>query len=274
MDKFAVFGNPISHSKSPLIHALFATQTGIDHSYGTVLASLENFESSLNAFISAGGQGANITAPFKERAFKIASECSVRASLSGAVNTLKVLPSGGLLGDNTDGIGLLTDLKYQKLIWPQDHILLVGAGGAARGAILELLSFGCTITVTNRTFKRAQELVRAFQHLGTILAQPINQLNKQRQFDLIVNATTSGINGEIPILPDGVLNCYTRCYDICYQKRGRTPFLLFAQQQGVRNYADGLGMLVGQAAHAFFLWHGIMPKVKPVLHWLRSQMAQ
>lgn len=129
MEKFAVFGNPIGHSKSPRIHALFAAQTGIEHPYGAVLAPLDGFETSLQAFIHAGGLGANVTVPFKERAYELASQLSERAAMAGAVNTLKVLPNGGLLGDNTDGIGLLTDLQRQQLIRPQDRILLVGAGG-------------------------------------------------------------------------------------------------------------------------------------------------
>lgn len=166
MEKFAVFGNPIGHSKSPRIHALFAAQTGIEHPYGTVLAPLDGFETSLQAFIRAGGLGANVTVPFKERAYSAASELSERAAMAGAVNTLKVLPNGELLGDNTDGIGLLTDLQRQQLIRPQDRILLVGAGGAARGVILPLLSFGCRLTITNRTFSRAQALADAFRHLG------------------------------------------------------------------------------------------------------------
>lgn len=272
MEKFAVFGNPISHSKSPLIHALFAEQTGIDHPYGTVLAPLESFEASLQAFIRAGGQGANVTVPFKERAFQAASELSELASLAGAVNTLKVLPEGGLLGDNTDGIGLLTDLKRQQLIWPQDHILLVGAGGAARGVILPLLSFGCELTITNRTFSRAKELAQLFQHRGEISAQPMDQLDQHRPFNLVINATASGISGKIPALPVGVVNCQTRCYDMFYQQ-GRTPFLAWAQQQGATEFADGLGMLVGQAAHAFLLWHGVMPEIEPVLRCVRSQLA-
>ncbi|CAI0894731.1 shikimate dehydrogenase [Serratia entomophila] len=271
MEKFAVFGNPIGHSKSPRIHALFAAQTGIEHPYGAVLAPLDGFETRLQAFIAAGGQGANVTVPFKERAYVAASELSERASLAGAVNTLKVLPQGGLLGDNTDGIGLLTDLERQHLVRPQDRILLVGAGGAARGVILPLLSFGCELTIANRTFSRAQDLAQAFSHLGEISALPLDQLG-QRSFDLVINATASGINGEIPALPNGVVNRHTRCYDMFYQ-RGLTPFLAWAQQQGATDYADGLGMLVGQAAHAFLLWHGVMPEIEPVLRQLRSELA-
>lgn len=271
MEKFAVFGNPIGHSKSPHIHALFAAQTGLEHPYGRVLAPLDGFETSLQAFIQAGGQGANVTVPFKEHAYKVATELSERASLAGAVNTLKVLPEGRLLGDNTDGIGLLTDLERQKLIQPKDRILLVGAGGAARGVILPLLSFGCEVVIVNRTFSRAQLLAQAFQHLGEISALPMDKLG-QRQFDLVINATASGISGEIPALPAGTVNAHTRCYDMFYQQ-GLTPFLAWAQQQGAKEYADGLGMLVGQAAHSFLLWHGVMPEIEPVLRQLRSELA-
>lgn len=272
IEKFAVFGNPISHSKSSLIHAMFAEQTGIDHSYGTVLAPLETFEGALQAFIRAGGQGVNVTALFKERAFQAASKLSELASLVGAVNTLKVLPEGGLLGDNTDGIGLLTDLERQQLIWPQDQILLVGAGGAARGVLLPLLSFGCVITITNRTFSRAKELAKLFQHRGKISAQPIDKLNEQRPFNLVINATASSIRSKIPALPVGVVNCQTRCYDMCYQQ-GRTSFLTWVRQQGATKFADGLGMLVEQAAHASLLWHGVMPEIEPVLRCMRSRLA-
>jgi shikimate dehydrogenase len=271
MEKFAVFGNPISHSKSPRIHALFAAQTGIEHPYGTVLAPLDDFEKTLQMFIRAGGQGANVTVPFKENAYEVATELSERAALAGAVNTLKVLPEGGLLGDNTDGIGLLTDLERQGLIQSKDRILLVGAGGAARGVILPLLSFGCEVVITNRTFSRAQTLAQVFQHLGEISALPLDQLDQQ-QFDLVINATASGISGEIPALPAGTINAHTRCYDMFYQQ-GLTPFLAWAQQQGATEYADGLGMLVGQAAHAFQLWHGVMPEIEPVLRQLRHELA-
>lgn len=272
MEKFAVFGNPISHSKSPLIHALFAEQTGIDHSYGSVLAPIESFETSLQGFIRTGGQGANVTLPFKRRAFQGASKLTQLASLAGAVNTLKALPEGGFLGDNTDSIGLLTDLERQQLISPQDHILLIGAGGAARGVIFPLLSFGCELTITNRTFSRAKALAQLFQHRGEISAQPMDQLDQHQPFNLVINATATGISGEIPALPVGVVNCQTRCYDMFYQHE-KTPFLSWAQQQGASEFADGLGMLVGQAAHAFLLWHGVMPEIEPVLRCARSQLG-
>ncbi|MDQ9130117.1 shikimate dehydrogenase [Serratia fonticola] len=271
MEKFAVFGNPIAHSKSPRIHALFAQQTGIEHPYGTVLAPLDGFVPTLQRFIAVGGQGANVTVPFKECAYEAASELSERAAMAGAVNTLKVLPDGKLLGDNTDGIGLLSDLERQRLIRPDDRVLLVGAGGAARGVILPLLSFGCEVVLTNRTFSRAEELAAAFRHLGEIAALPLDRL-VQQHFDLVINATASGFNGEIPALPDSIIHSTTRCYDMFYQQGG-TPFLAWAQQLGAQHYADGLGMLVGQAAHAFFLWHGVMPEIEPVLQQLRQEMA-
>lgn len=271
MERFAVFGNPIAHSKSPRIHALFAEQTGIAHPYGRVLAPLDGFEPALLQFIAAGGQGANVTVPFKELAYAAASELSQRAAMAGAVNTLKALPEGQLFGDNTDGVGLLSDLERQQLIKPGDRILLVGAGGAARGVILPLLSYGCEVVLTNRTFSRAKELAEVFRAFGKIDVLPLDQLD-QPLFDLVINATASGISGEIPSLPDSIMNNTIRCYDMFY-RRGTTPFLAWAKQLGVEHYADGLGMLVGQAAHAFFLWHGVMPEIEPVLQQLRKEMA-
>ncbi|WON76653.1 shikimate dehydrogenase [Serratia sp. UGAL515B_01] len=271
MERFAVFGNPIAHSKSPRIHALFAEQTGIEHPYGRVLAPLDGFGPALKQFIGAGGQGANVTVPFKEQAYAAASELSQRAAMAGAVNTLKVLPGGRLFGDNTDGVGLLSDLERQQLIQPGDRILLVGAGGAARGVILPLLSSGCEMVLTNRTYSRANELTEVFRTFGKVDALPLDQLD-QPVFDLVINATASGINGEIPSLPNSIVNNTTRCYDMFY-RQGITPFLAWAQQLGVEHYADGLGMLVGQAAHAFFLWHGVMPEIEAVLQQLRKEMA-
>ncbi len=270
--KFAIFGNPISHSQSPLIHALFSEQTGIPHPYGAILAPKDRFEMSLEAFIRTGGTGANITAPFKIRAFRAAAQLSERAALSGAVNTIKALPGGGFLGDNTDGIGLLTDLQRQQLIWPEDHILLVGAGGAARAAILSLLSFGCQLTITNRTFSRAKKLAELFQQFGKISAQSISHLNQKKSFDLVINATTAAIGGAKLILSNNLVDRKSRYYDMCYCRK-LTPFLTWAQDQGVRQYSDGLGMLVEQAAHAFLLWHGVMPDTETVLRGLRSDFT-
>ncbi|MCW2107868.1 MULTISPECIES: shikimate dehydrogenase [Rahnella] len=267
---FAVFGNPIGHSKSPRIHALFARQTGIDHTYGTVLAPQEAFEETLRSFFENGALGANITVPFKERAFAESDELTERAAMSGAVNTLKKFEDGRLLGDNTDGIGMLNDLERLALLKRGDRVLLIGAGGAARGVILPLLYYGCPVVVTNRTFERAQHLSHIFEKKGNIRAIALADLADE-SFDLIINATASGIKGQIPEIPESVLTTQTRVYDMFYQS-GLTPFITWAKNNGVTHYADGLGMLVGQAAHAFYLWHGVMPQIEPVLEELKKDL--
>lgn len=266
-----VFGNPVAHSKSPFIHAQFARQLGIEHPYGRVLAPLDSFVATMENFFASGGKGANVTVPFKELAFERADTLTERAALVGAVNTLKRLDDGRLLGDNTDGIGLLTDLERLNLIKPRDRILLIGAGGAARGVLLPLLSLDCQVTITNRTFSRAQELAQIFTHMGSIEAVAPESL-VEHEFDLIINATSSGIVGDIPAIPASLLNDHIRCYDMFYQ-RGLTPFLTWCQTHGVTKYADGLGMLVGQAAHAVFLWHGLLPEISPVIDVLKQELA-
>ncbi|MCT4715940.1 shikimate dehydrogenase [Enterobacteriaceae bacterium H18W14] len=272
MDTFAVFGNPIQHSKSPQIHKMFAEQLNIDHPYGRVLAPMDAFLETLELFFNAGGRGANITMPFKEQAFARSDELTERAALAGAVNTLKRLEDGRLLGDNTDGIGLLSDLERLSLVKPGDRILLLGAGGAARGVLLPLLSLDCAVTITNRTFSRAEELAKLFSHTGSVQAIEQQKLDGH-EFDLIINATSSGVGGDIPLIPSALLSHNVRCYDMYYQA-GLTPFLSWSKQHGVQHYADGLGMLVGQAAHAFLLWHGVLPSVEPVIEKLQQEIAK
>lgn len=269
MDTFAVFGNPIQHSKSPQIHKLFAEQLNIEHPYGRILAPLDAFIETLDSFFAAGGKGANVTLPFKEQAFAHADELTERAALAGAVNTLKRLEDGRLLGDNTDGIGLLSDLERLALIKPGDRVLLLGAGGAARGVLLPLLSLDCALTISNRTFARAEELAKLFSHTGSVQAIAQEKL-AGHEFDLIINATSSGVAGDIPAIPASLLSHNVRCYDMFYQQ-GLTPFLQWSRQQGVVNFADGLGMLVGQAAHAFLLWHGVLPSIAPVIQTLQKE---
>ena len=244
METYAVFGNPIAHSKSPSIHQLFARQLGITHPYGRVLAPLDDFVSSLNQFFAQGGKGANVTVPFKEEAFARADELTERAALAGAVNTLKRLEDGRLLGDNTDGIGLLSDLERLGFIKPRQRILLIGAGGASRGVLLPLLSLGCAVTIVNRTYARAHELATLFAHTGSVSAREMDTLSGET-FDLI--------------------------YDMFYQK-GPTPFLHWCQQHGATHCADGLGMLVAQAAHAVLLWHGVLPAITPVIERLQQEL--
>lgn len=272
MESYAVFGNPIAHSKSPFIHQQFAQQLQIDHTYGCVLAPVDDFVNTLNAFFAAGGKGANITVPFKEEAFARADELTERAALAGAVNTLKRLEDGRLLGDNTDGTGLLSDLQQLEFIKPGFRILLIGAGGAARGVLLPLLSLDCTVTITNRTFSRAEALANLFTHTGSVKAVAMDDL-VDHKFDLIINATSSGIGGEIPAIPASLVHQHLYCYDMFYQK-GNTPFLDWCEQHGAKQCADGVGMLVAQAAHAVLLWHGVLPETVAVINQLKQEIAQ
>ncbi|ROU15653.1 shikimate dehydrogenase [Kluyvera ascorbata] len=271
MESYVVFGNPIAHSKSPFIHQQFAEQLGITHPYGRMLAPLDGFVETLETFFQQGGKGANVTVPFKEEAFARADELTERAALAGAVNTLKRLDDGRILGDNTDGIGLLSDLERLGLIKPGFRVLLIGAGGAARGVLLPLLSLDCNVTITNRTHARAQTLVELFRHTGSVSAQAMSELSGH-EFDLIINATSSGIAGETPPIPASLINSHVCCYDMFYQK-GDTAFLAWCVQHGAKRYADGLGMLVGQAAHAVLLWHGILPNVEPVIVSLQRELG-
>ncbi|NHB98507.1 shikimate dehydrogenase [Photorhabdus stackebrandtii] len=270
MKQFAVFGNPVMHSKSPRIHQLFADQTGIAHCYGKILAPMGKFEETLDMFLKQGGIGANVTVPFKEQAFIRANELTERARLSGAVNTLKLLDNNQLLGDNTDGIGLLADLIRLEFITQGQHILIIGAGGGARGVLSPLLEFGCDITITNRTFSRTIQIANNFSPIGNIRPVEMKTLNSP-EFDLIINATASGINGEIPVISPLIFNENCVCYDMFYQAN-LTPFISFAKKHGVSRYADGLGMLVGQAAHSFKLWHGVLPEIAPVLLALEQEL--
>ncbi|NCB87195.1 MAG: shikimate dehydrogenase [Gammaproteobacteria bacterium] len=271
MESYVVFGNPIAHSKSPFIHQQFAEQLSIAHPYGRMLAPLDGFVDTLNAFFQQGGKGANVTVPFKEEAFARADELTERAALAGAVNTLKRLDDGRILGDNTDGIGLLSDLERLGLIKPGYRVLLIGAGGAARGVLLPLLSLDCNVTLTNRTHARAQTLAELFHHTGSVNAIPMSELSGH-EFDLIINATSSGIAGETPPIPESLINHHVCCYDMFYQK-GDTAFLAWCAEHGAKRYADGLGMLVGQAAHAVLLWHGILPDVEPVIASLKHELG-
>lgn len=271
METYAVFGNPIAHSKSPLIHQMFAKQLQISHPYGRVLAPIDGFVASLDTFFDEGGKGANVTVPFKEEAFERADELTERASLAGAVNTLKRLEDGRLLGDNTDGVGLLSDLERLSFIKPGFRILLIGAGGASRGVLLPLLSLDCAVTMTNRTFSRAEELAALFAHTGSVSAVALDDL-AGHEFDLVINATSSGMSGEVPAIPASLVNTHVFFYDMFYQK-GKTPFLYWCEQHGAKHLADGLGMLVGQAAHAVLLWHGVIPAIEPVIEKLKQELS-
>lgn len=263
-DRYAVFGHPIAHSKSPQIHTAFARQTGQDMTYEAILAPLDGFAVSVAAFIAAGGRGANVTVPFKEEAFKLANRLSPRAQRAGAVNTL-MFDADGILGDNTDGAGLVADLtRNLHCTIAGKRVLLLGAGGAARGVIEPLLDQQpAALVIANRTVSRAEELAELFGR--GIRACSFDAVDTP--FDLVINATAASLAGELPPLSPRVFTPDTLAYDMMYGRA--TPFLDFARTHGART-ADGLGMLVEQAAEAFCLWRGVRPDTAPVIARLRA----
>jgi shikimate dehydrogenase len=262
-DRYAVFGHPIAHSKSPQIHAAFARQTGQDMTYEAILAPLDGFAESVAAFAAAGGRGANVTVPFKEEAYKLAHRLSPRAQRAGAVNTL--LFDDGILGDNTDGAGLVADLTLNLgCALAGKRILLVGAGGAARGVIEPLLDQSpAEFVIANRTVSRAQELAGLFGR--GVVACGFDAVDAP--FDLVINATAASLAGALPPLSPRIFTTGTLAYDMMYGRD--TPFLAFARAHGATT-ADGLGMLVEQAAEAFYLWRGVRPDTAPVIAHLRT----
>jgi len=269
-DKYAVFGNPIAHSKSPLIHGLFATETAQDLEYEAILAPVDEFVSCLNEFWKVNGKGANVTVPFKELAFNLCDELSEEAKLAGAVNTLTLLRDGDVRGDNTDGLGLVADLKRHMGELNGLSVLLVGAGGAARGSVLPLLQSGIgKLTIVNRTQGKAERLVEIFSEYGDVAALPMEHDNQS--YDIIINSTSSSLTGEVPNLSSQVIGTGTVCYDMMYGKEP-TSFNVWAKKQGAKLTLDGLGMLVGQAAESFAIWRKVKPNVEPVLAELRAQL--
>lgn len=273
MDRYAVFGNPISHSQSPFIHTLFAQQTAQALSYEAIQAPKDGFAAAVAAFFKEQGKGCNVTVPFKEEAFQLADRLSERAQLAGAVNTLKKLDDGGILGDNTDGEGLVQDLLYHLVPLQDKRILLVGAGGAARGVIQPLLKQSpAELVITNRTFAKAEQLSELFQQYGPIQACPLDKLTEPA-FDIVINSTSASLSGDVPPLPEACIKPETVCYDMAYGADD-TAFIVWAKSVGARYCLDGLGMLVGQAAESFAVWRGIKPGAKQVLRELRRNMGK
>ena len=262
-DHYAVFGNPIAHSKSPLIHAEFARQTRQSMDYSALLAPMDGFREAVLAFRASGGRGANVTVPFKEQAYALCTELSLRAQAAGAVNTLR-FEAETIFGDNTDGIGLVNDLtRNLGFTIAGQRVLLLGAGGAARGVILPLLEQQpSSVFIANRTAEKAASLAGQFGCLGG----GFDALPGQ-EFDLVINATAASLAGDLPPLPDDCLARNALAYDMMYGRQ--TPFMVFAQERGAR-VADGLGMLVEQAAEAFALWRGVHPDTQPVIDRLRE----
>ena len=272
MDRYCVFGNPIGHSKSPLIHQMFAAQTGEQLSYEALLAPLEDFTAFAREFF-VEGKGANVTVPFKEEAYRLVDELTARAARAGAVNTLKKLEDGRLLGDNTDGAGLVRDLRNAGIELRGQRILLLGAGGAVRGVLEPFLAEQpAELVIANRTVAKAEELARLFADLGPVMASGFDWLDAP--VDLIVNGTSASLAGELPPLaPTLIQPGHTQCYDMMYGKEP-TAFNRWAAGQGAARTLDGLGMLVEQAAEAFFVWRGVRPDSAPVLAELRRQLAE
>lgn len=268
-DRYAVFGNPISHSKSPEIHARFARQSGQDMTYEAILAPMDKLAESLAQFQAAGGQGANITVPFKEQAFALCDRLTPRAALAGATNTL-MFKEGTLFGDNTDGAGLVRDLLSNHQVTLTDkRILLLGAGGAARGVIGPLLEqVPAKLTIANRTASKADAVAAHFHQHGFPNVTGCSLDAIAAPYDLIINATAASLNGERPPVSSVIFQPSSMAYDMMYGPV-LTPFLAWAQQHGA-TVADGLGMLVEQAAEAFYLWRGVRPLTAPVMADLRA----
>jgi shikimate dehydrogenase len=269
-ERYGVIGHPISHSKSPVIHRLFAAQTGEDLRYDAFDVAPEQLSEELRSFAEQGFRGLNVTLPHKERAAELVEQITDRAHLAGAVNTIIMSADGRLDGDNTDGVGLLADLTANLDVALKDkRILILGAGGATRGIVPALLGSGPRdLRIANRTLERARALAEHFDGLGKIMPCRFDELGGQR-FDLVINATSAGLHGEMPPFPASILSRDTVCYDLSYAMAD-TPFIAWARQHGVRRAHQGWGMLVEQAAEAFFIWRGVRPDTKPVREKLPS----
>jgi shikimate dehydrogenase len=274
-DQYAVIGNPVEHSLSPQIHARFARMTGQDLTYGRIIAPRDGFREAVLAFRAAGGKGLNVTLPFKHQAWGLAGVRSGFALAAGAVNTLS-FEGESILGYNTDGIGLVRDLAQNLRVEVRGkRLLLMGAGGASYGVMEPLLrSQPESVVVANRTLEKAVALVEHFEKLQSWVLQEFSARAygalAGTQFDILINATSAGLEGAMPPLPEGIIAPGGLAYDMVYARR--TPFLQFAQRQGAR-VSDGLGMLVEQAAESFFIWRGVRPETEPVIRLLR-QMAE
>ena len=264
VDRYAVIGNPVAHSKSPWIHAQFARQTGQAIEYGAILAPMDGFSRAVADLRTAGGRGANITLPFKQEAFRLATRASERARAAQAVNTV-MFDGDSLFGDNTDGAGLIGDLRRNLGFDPAGkRVLLMGAGGAAQGVVSPLLeSRPARLAIANRTERKARSLAQRFAPaVGGGYAEFARE-----QFDLVINATSAGLRDELPAVPTTVFATGALAYDMVYGRD--TPFLRLAREAGAAA-SDGLGMLVEQAAESFALWRGVRPDTAPVLAALRG----
>jgi shikimate dehydrogenase len=269
LDRYVVIGNPVAHSKSPDIHAHFATQTGQNLTYDRLLVPLGGFADAVRDLMRQHVKGANVTVPFKLDAYAAAGALTARAQAAGAVNTLK-FEDGAIVGDNTDGIGLVTDIVRNAGVPMQGkRILLLGAGGAARGVILPILNQDpAQLVIANRTVSKAVDLVRQFGECGVAEASSFEAL--QQPFDVIINATSASLSADLPPVPPMIFSSGTFAYDMMYGKEP-TVFMRFARQHGA-TVRDGLGMLVEQAAESFFVWRGVRPDTAQVYSMLRTRL--
>jgi len=272
-DDYAVMGNPIAHSKSPVIHSHFAAQTAEAVHYTAIQVDPGGFAQAVAHFQATGGKGLNITVPFKQEAWSLVDSMSLRAQRAGAVNTIK-FDGNTLYGDNTDGIGLVNDLlNNNKLVLKNKNILLMGAGGASRGVIIPLLEQKpAMLKIVNRTADKALDLAHQFADMGTVKGSGYEALDGE-QYDVVINATAASLSGEVPPLPVNIFKSDGVAYDMMYSAEP-TAFLKWSALQGVKKNIDGLGMLVEQAAESFYLWRGVRPETLPVIEMLRQEIIK
>ena len=265
IDRYGVMGYPVSHSRSPVIHRLFALQTNQHIQYELLQVAPDNLETAVRQFQRTGGKGLNVTMPHKSEVARLCDQLSEPASTAGAVNTLS-FREGEIHGDNTDGIGLLRDLAInQGIILEGANILILGAGGATRGIVGPLLEMQpSSLRIANRTIDKAQALAEHFSHSGPVSACRFNMVPVTDDYDLIINATSAGVRGETPPYPEAALSERTFCYDLSYGLKP-TPFSVWAREHGAARSVMGWGMLVEQAAESFHIWRGVRPDTAPVL---------
>ncbi len=270
-DRYAVFGNPIAHSRSPRIHTLFAEQTGQDLVYERQCVEPGEFDAAADAFFNGGGKGLNVTVPFKLDAFAWAGGLTPRARRAGAVNTLALQADASVLGDNTDGVGMVRDLTT-NLGWglAAARVLILGAGGAVRGVLEPLLAANpAAVVIANRTVSKAENLAADFADLGRVQGCGFGDL--EGQFDLVLNGTSASLAGDLPPLSEHLVAPTSCCYDMMYGAEP-TVFMAWARRAGAGAAADGLGMLVEQAAESFCLWRGVSPRTAEVISTLRREL--
>ncbi len=273
-DRYAVMGDPVSHSKSPAIHRAFASQTGEAISYEAIHVPAGHFQEAVEAFRNEGGRGLNVTLPFKEEAFALTHEVTDRGRRAGAVNTLWFDAGGGIHGDNTDGLGLVRDLVANLGCELEDRqLLVVGAGGASRGILGPLLERNpARVVIANRTAGRAEAVARVFADAGPVEGCGLDALDGRR-FHLVINATSASIGGKVPALPAGLLEEGAWCYDLMYGDQP-TAFMQWGEHNGAAHVADGLGMLVEQASESFRIWRGLRPDTLGVIRMLRTEARE